>query len=106
MPKLLKEAFEAWLDTQPGSPHSLHVKGQIQFPSGGWTFEVHKAVPQGINPKILLLDVTVTKPAGKATGNVTTNLLTFDEEPAAHEYTQVEIRLGSSKVLIDVKIAH
>lgn len=106
MPKLLKETFEAWLDKQPGSPHSLHVKGQIQFPSGGWTFKVLKTYPQGFNPAILLLDVKVTEPAENATGNIATNLLTFDEEPAAHEYTQVEVRLGRSKVVVDVKIVH
>lgn len=57
--------WQAWLDTMPGpSTPTLHVTGQCIAPTTGYKIRLVPAVPQGINPKILLLKKVVTKPTG------------------------------------------
>lgn len=54
--------WAAWLDTMPGSPWTLHVKGVLQMPTPGYELKLCEHEPQGINPAILLLDLIVTPP--------------------------------------------
>ena len=77
-------------DHMPGSPKTLYVTGQCTFPTPGYKVELRPANPQGINPKIYLLDKIVQKP----TGNVQQVLDTVEvryEEDTDTEYDQVTI---------------
>lgn len=56
--------WKAWLDLMPPSPGTLHVTGKCRFPSHGYKVTLKKAVPQGINPAILLLQKVVRPPTG------------------------------------------
>lgn len=56
--------WKAWEDQMPPGPPTLHVIGKCLFPTHGYKVRLKKAVPQGINPKILLLVKVVTAPRG------------------------------------------
>jgi hypothetical protein len=47
----------------------------------GWTVNLVRANPQGINPKILLLKLVEVKPTGLAGNIVTPHHVTYDENP-------------------------
>ena len=48
----------------PPGPWILRVTGKCRFPIHGYKVTLKEAVPQGINPAILLLRKTVTPPTG------------------------------------------
>lgn len=56
--------WKAWLDMMPPGPPTLHVTGKCVFPTHGYKVTLKRAVPQGINPRILLLRKVVTPPSG------------------------------------------
>jgi hypothetical protein len=56
--------WKAWLDLMPPGTPTLHVTGKCVFPKHGYKVTLKKAVPQGINPAILLLRKTVKPPTG------------------------------------------
>lgn len=56
--------WKAWLDTMPPGTPTLHVTGKCVFPKHGYKVTLKKAVPQGINPAILLLLKVVKPPSG------------------------------------------
>lgn len=56
--------WKAWQDSMPPGPSTIHVVGKCTFPTPGYKVKLTKAVPQGINPAILLLRLTITKPTG------------------------------------------
>jgi len=83
----------AWIDKMPGAPEKLFVIGTCVFPTTGWTVELRRASPQGINPKILLLDKIVTPPTGIVLEVITTVHVRYEEFPPTG-YEQVTIIPG------------
>jgi len=61
-------SWNAWHDREPGpgKTPTLHVTGECWFPTAGYSVELKRHVPQGINPAYLLLDKIVRKPSGQA----------------------------------------
>ncbi|HJQ30653.1 MAG TPA: hypothetical protein VJ866_00660 [Pyrinomonadaceae bacterium] len=56
--------WQAWHDHMPPGPATLHVTGRCTFPTHGYKVTLKEAVPQGINPAILLLQKVVKPPTG------------------------------------------
>jgi hypothetical protein len=56
--------WKAWLDRMPPGTPTLHVTGKCVFPKHGYKVKLTRAVPQGINPAILLLRKVMTPPTG------------------------------------------
>jgi len=56
--------WKAVLNMMPPGPSVLRVTGKCFFPTHGYKVTLKEAVPQGINPAILLLRKTVTPPTG------------------------------------------
>jgi hypothetical protein len=56
--------WKAWHDRMPPGPATLHVTGKCTFPTHGYKVTLKEAVPQGINPAILLLQKVVKPPTG------------------------------------------
>ena len=56
--------WKAVLNMMPPGPSILRVKGKCIFPKHGFKVTLKEAVPQGINPAILLLKKTVKPPTG------------------------------------------
>jgi len=92
--------WKAWVDTMPGpgSKPRLHVHGDINLNDKA----KYSLVPGniGINPKILILDVT-PKPSE---GETSTHLEYHEDLSDAETYTQVTIR-EINEVTIDVETA-
>jgi hypothetical protein len=83
--------WEAWHDRMPGAEPTLHVTGRCEFRTSGWTVRLERAVPQGINPRDLLLDLVVTPPTGPVADVVTEEEVRYDEQTDA-EFGSVTIR--------------
>jgi hypothetical protein len=56
--------WKAILNLMPPGPSILKVTGKCLFPKHGFKVTLKEAVPQGINPAILLLKKTVKPPTG------------------------------------------
>lgn len=56
--------WKAVLNMFPPGPSVLRVTGKCLFPTHGYKVTLKMAVPQGINPAILLLDKIVKPPTG------------------------------------------
>jgi hypothetical protein len=102
MPILLKDTFKAWIDRMPGAGPKLIVIGDVQVPTSGWHVWLTPRAPQGINPNILILDVSAQKPSGIVLQVITTIPLRYEEAPPHNEYTQVTIVDGKDEVTIGV----
>lgn len=77
-------------DHMPGKPKKLYVSGQCTFPTPGFKVELEPAVPQGINPKIYLLNKIVHPPKGPVPDVETTVEVRYEEKTDT-EYDQVTI---------------
>lgn len=77
---------------QPPGPFSLYVRAKISVPTPGYRAYLKKAVPQGINPKILILDVVLEKLLGIWPQRVTDIDATYDEKPYHGAFTDVTVR--------------
>jgi hypothetical protein len=87
----VQNTFKAELVKRHHHKYELRVTGDVTEPTTGWTVDIERAVPQGINPKVLLLELIERKPTGVAGDIVATHRVRYDEDPAQVEYTQVTI---------------
>jgi hypothetical protein len=72
--------WSAFVNRQPPEPPRLIVTGTCEFPTAGFTVELRRHEPQGINPRDLLLDKVVTAPTGPVAQVVTQVEARFEEE--------------------------
>ena len=98
--KCKDNSWTAILDRMPPGAPRLTVEGYCTCPTGGFTASLAKAVPQGTNPMILILELSTTPPSGIANQMVTDYKATFHENPSP-SYEKVEIR--PCDVIIAVK---
>jgi hypothetical protein len=106
MPQPGDRSYEAWIDLMPGAHETLHVKGKVTVPTTGYKAELVEAVPQGINPTILLLRLVLTKPSGGAGDVVTTLDVTFSKQHAK-QYKEVQIEeQGHPSKTVHVREVH
>lgn len=100
-----KSTFKAWVDEMPGKSHEIIVAGKVSCPTTGFKVDLVKAIPQGINPHILILDLKITAPSGTVGQVVTPHEVRF-EEANGSRYSGVTIRGGGPEFLVDVGIVH
>jgi hypothetical protein len=67
-------------DHQPPGPSVLRVNGTCTFPTAGFSVELVRREPQGINPRDLLLDKIVQPPSGPVAEVVTDVDVEYAEE--------------------------
>jgi len=72
--------WAAWYDHQPPGPRVLHVVGRCEFPTPGYSVELRRREPQGINPRELLLDCIVHAPSGVVPQVITAGGAGYREE--------------------------
>lgn len=80
--------WSARYTAQPTS--QLHVTGTCILPTPGYTLNLTRAEPQGINPSHLLLNLTATEPSGIVTQVLTPTEVTY-EETTDLQYERVDI---------------
>ena len=92
-PVIESKDWSAWEDHQPPGPISFYVKGTIVVRATNYAARLVTKVPQGINPKILLLDLFVEK-TGPIGGDAITELEARYSEESDYKtgtYTEVTI---------------
>ena len=72
--------WPAWHDHEPPDPPVLHVRGECEFPTAGFSVELRRREPQGFNPRDLLLDRIVHEPSGPVPQVVTVVEARYREE--------------------------
>jgi hypothetical protein len=77
-------------DFMPPGPARLTVTGECTFPTPGYKVTLKKKEPQGINPRILILEKTVTKPTHPEPDVVTKQKVEYKEKTDVH-YSEVQI---------------
>jgi len=84
--------WKAFKNVMPGSEPTLHVTGDVIVPTGGYSAKLSPHTPQGINPQIYLLDLTVTAPGpDQVVAQVETTIKVEYQEKTRKNYTQVTI---------------
>jgi hypothetical protein len=56
----------AWNNLMPPKPDVFHVTGEVEVQNPGTDLWLLPKIPQGINPRILLMDLIVKSPGGSA----------------------------------------
>ena len=97
--------FKAWIDKMPGANNTLHVTGKITVPTTGYHVSLVEAVPQGINPDILILEVKKVPPSGPA-GQMIEHLPVRYDKPHSPDYSEVTILGDGDGFSLPVKIVH
>ena len=82
--------WSAWHGSRPPAPPVLTVAGECEFPTAGYSVELRRHEPQGINPRDLLLDLVVHEPTGPVAQVITTVESRYEEE-TDFEYESVTI---------------
>jgi hypothetical protein len=95
-----KSTWTAVHDEMPPGPGNLKVTGELEMPTPGWKLHLSKAIPQGINPEILLLHLKRTPPSGIEPQHVVIQSVCFEERTHV-PYKQVQIEPDS--VTIEVR---
>ena len=72
--------WSAWHDNDPPGPPVLHVRGECEFPTAGFSVELRRREPQGFNPRDLLLDRIVREPSGPVAQVITVVRASYREE--------------------------
>jgi len=93
----------AWNDQTPPKPNQFHVVGEVQVPNPGVDVLLSPRVPQGINPKILLLDLHLHQRPGIWPQIVVWKAVRYDKVNAAYESVEVFYD-GTSIVQIPAEI--
>jgi hypothetical protein len=86
-----QDTFKAVVTRNSQYKEELLVTGDVTEPTTGWTVNLERAQPQGINPRILLLKLVETPPTGLAGDVVTTHHVKYEEAPPKANYDQVTI---------------
>ena len=89
--------WNAWIDVMPGSKPTLYVTGEVQTGAANLVPVLTEAVPQGINPAILLLDLTIVQ-QGVGIQLVAFRPARFEKAAKQGQYSHVEIRFGGELV--------
>ena len=96
--------WKAWEDRQPPEPPRLNVTGEVETSNGNQTPHLAEASPQGINPEILLLDLTITT-SGTGITVMGWKEVRFQKQVSKGQYTSVDIHSdGESVGQADVEI--
>jgi hypothetical protein len=94
-------------DRQPPGVR-LKVTGTVTTTRGNQEPQLTKAIPQGINPAILLLDLSIETSGDIGPDVMGKRDVEFNEEIKAGQYTSIDIRFGGTtiKVIDEIKAVH
>jgi hypothetical protein len=87
-------------DLQPGAPAKLIVTGQVEITNTSAAPQLHVRSPQGINPRILLLDL-LFRSSGH--GEVTWQDVRYEADIQKEQYFAVEIFCSGAEI-VQVKV--
>ena len=82
----------------PLGPNFLHVVGEVLVPNPGVAPSLHYRIPQGINPRILLLDLRLTQLPGVWPPVLTWKPVRYDRVVDGAQYDEVDIFCGDESI--------
>jgi hypothetical protein len=91
--------WPAWHDHEPPDPPVLHVRGECEFPTAGFSVELRRRETQGINPRDLLLDRIVHEPSVPVAQAITLVEARYREE-TDFEFDTVTVLPGGVSVKV------
>lgn len=95
--------FSAWINLMPGSDPKLIVTGKVETNASNMHPKLKEAVPQGINPHVLLLTLTIDQTGDLGTQDISYRPARFEKPAERGQYTQVQISFdGESCLTLDV----
>jgi len=100
-----EKTFKARLNKMPPPRNILQVTGVVTVPTTGWFVGLVKAVPQGVNPAILILEV-MRIPPDQQGGDLVMHIPVLFGKYESPDYTDVTIRDGKDEFTIPVKVVH
>lgn len=99
--------FHAYENRQPGGPVTFYVTGEVETGNGSMRPFLRYKEPQGINDKILFLDLTIEKTDDPPTKDIAFRPARYDHKGEYPGYSQVEIFYDNESIMtLDVEIVH
>ena len=92
-------SWAAWINEMPLSPRSLHVMGVVSVPNPGVIASLKRAVPEGFNPQILILDLDFEQLPGIWPQVVVNKTVQHVEIPYGGSHTHAQIRRESGSAI-------
>ncbi|MDJ0715435.1 MAG: hypothetical protein QNJ54_14615 [Prochloraceae cyanobacterium] len=93
----------AWNNLMPPKPDDFHVIGEVQVPNPGVIAELKPRVPQGINPKIMLLNLFLFQRPGTWPQVQTWVEARYDKILPESDYEQVQI-FCDDEIIAEIKV--
>ena len=88
-----------------GHRYQLVVTGDVQVTATNLTPKLTAHVPQGKNPRILLLDLTIVSSGGIGAPIVYYKSVQYTKVTSGHQYDEVDI-LFAGKIIQRIKVGH
>lgn len=88
-----------------GRRYLLVVNGDVQVTATNLTPKLKVHVPQGINPRILLLDLSIVSSGGLGGQIVFYKSVHFTKATSGNQYDEVDILFGG-KIIQRIKVGH
>ena len=98
MASLKTRNWFAWENNMPPGPVRLQVTGEVETPSAHQVPRLTRADPQGINPRILILNLTVEETGKTGPEVVDFRRAYYEEECRPEQFTEVQINCEGSLV--------
>ena len=90
-------------DSNPGVP--FYVTGEVETTNGALQPVLRVATPQGINPGILILELTIERVSDVGTTDIKYRDVRYDTRTSQGQYKHVQVRCGLDEIaFIDVQI--
>ncbi len=93
----------AWNNLMPPKPDDFHVVGEVYVPNPGVVAMLLQKVPQGINPKILLLELMLRQRPGIWPRVFVWIPVRYHKILLGDGYQQVQVFCGT-EVIADIKV--
>lgn len=103
----IKADWSAWVNKMPPGPPSFHISGTLHMPHPGFEATLTPRRPQGINPKILMMDLKVKELDGVWAQVLTDIEVKYVEDPYEADYDQVHILYpNGDSVFLELTVAY
>lgn len=103
----IKADWSAWVNKMPPGPASFHVDGTLHMPHPGFEATLMPTRPQGINPKVLMMDLRVEQLDGMWAQVLTDIPVKYVEDPYEGDYEQVHIFYpNGDSVFLELTVAY
>ena len=99
---IIPESVSATVFSGLVGPAEFRVVCLVATPTPGYKAALAPAKPQGINPSILLMTLTLTPPSGPVIQIPSTALALYEVKPYSGKYTDVTILNGPQSVTVPV----